>query len=87
MTWRQDRRFVADRGVVTAMGVSASLPVSLALVEAIAGRERADQLPHDLGVASFDEARDSAAFQAVDGVNGRGALNTLGFLGHETVGV
>jgi hypothetical protein len=33
-----DRRYVADRGVVTTTGITASLPVSLALVEAIGGR-------------------------------------------------
>ncbi|HEU5058986.1 MAG TPA: DJ-1/PfpI family protein, partial [Kofleriaceae bacterium] len=40
MRWVRDRRYVADRGVVTTTGVSASLPASLALVEAIAGRDR-----------------------------------------------
>ena len=33
-----DRRYVVDRGVVTTTGVTASVPISLALVEAIAGQ-------------------------------------------------
>jgi putative intracellular protease/amidase len=62
MQWVRDRRYVVDRGVVTTTGVSASLPVSLALVEAIAGRERAASLALELGVDGWDEQHDSAAF-------------------------
>lgn len=62
MAWVRDRRYVVDRGVVTTTGVSASLPVSLALVEAIAGRERATKLARELGVESWDEQHESAAF-------------------------
>jgi putative intracellular protease/amidase len=62
MQWVRDRRYVVDRGVVTTTGVSASLPVSLALVEAIAGRERAQSLALELGVETWDEQHDSAAF-------------------------
>jgi putative intracellular protease/amidase len=58
----RDRRYVVDRGVVTTTGVSASMPVSLALVEAIAGRERATVLARELGVERWDEQHDSAAF-------------------------
>jgi transcriptional regulator GlxA family with amidase domain len=84
MTWRQDRRYVADRGVVSTTGVSASIPVSLALVEAIAGRTRADALASDLGVASYDERHDSQAFQDARGFIGRGAINSANVLGKET---
>lgn len=75
VTWRQDRRYVADRGVVTTTGVSASLPMSLALVEAIAGRAASNRLAASLGVAAYDERHDSAAFQGVEGVIGRGIRN------------
>src|SRR4051794_9970725 len=34
-----DRRFVVDRGVATTTGISASIPMSLTLIEAIAGRD------------------------------------------------
>ena len=42
--WVRNRRYVADDSVVTTTGVTASIPVSLALVEAIAGRERATEV-------------------------------------------
>lgn len=62
MRWVRDRRYVADRGVVTTTGVSASLPASLALVEAIAGQERAGAVAAELGVATWDPRHDSSAF-------------------------
>lgn len=36
-----DRRFVVDQGVATTTGITASMPMSLTLIEAIAGRDRA----------------------------------------------
>jgi putative intracellular protease/amidase len=62
MRWVRDRRYVVDRGVMTTTGVSASLPASLALVEAIAGRPRTSALAAELGVTSWDEQHDSSAF-------------------------
>ena len=62
MNWIRDRRYVVDRGVMTTTGVSASLPASLALVEAFAGRERAAEVARDLGVSSWDTTHDSDAF-------------------------
>jgi transcriptional regulator GlxA family with amidase domain len=84
MIWRKDRRYVADRGVVSTTGVSASIPVSLALVEAIAGRSKADALAVELGVSKFDEAHDSNAFRKADGFLGRGVVNSANLLGQET---
>src|SRR5215211_2354708 len=37
-----DRRLVVDRGVATTTGISASMPMSLAVIEAIAGRDKAE---------------------------------------------
>lgn len=62
MRFVPNRRYVADRGVVTTTGVSASLPASIALVEAIAGTERAAAVASALGVSSWDESHNSAAF-------------------------
>ena len=73
MQWVPDRRYVADDGIVSTTGVTASLPVSLALVEAIAGRERAEEMARELGVASWDTRHDSSAFH-MDGPLLRQAL-------------
>jgi putative intracellular protease/amidase len=61
----RDRRYVADRGIVTTTGVSASVPVSLALVEAIAGRERAAALAQEIGARGWSAEHDSGAFHLV----------------------
>lgn len=61
--WQPHRRYVADRGVITTTGVSAAMPMSIALVEAIAGRERAEVLARDLGVGSWTTIHDSGAYR------------------------
>ena len=63
MTWVRDRRYVVDRGVATSTGITASIPLMLALVEAIAGRDRAQALSMRLGVADWDARHDSSAFK------------------------
>jgi transcriptional regulator GlxA family with amidase domain len=57
-----DRRIVVDRGVATTTGITASMPMSLTLIEAIAGRPRAEAVARDLGVARWDASHDSSAF-------------------------
>lgn len=61
----RDRRYVADRGIVTTTGVSASVPVSLALVEAIGGRERATALAQEIGARGWSAEHDSGAFHLI----------------------
>ena len=85
--WARDRRYVVDRGVASATGITASIPVSLALVEAIAGREHAAQLASRLGIEHWDARHDSASF-GIDATLGRTALrNLLGFWRHRTLGL
>ena len=45
-----DRRIVVDHGVATTTGITASMPMSLTLIEAIAGREKAEAVARDLGL-------------------------------------
>jgi transcriptional regulator GlxA family with amidase domain len=58
-----DRRLVVDHGVVTTTGVTASMPVALTLIEAIAGRDRAEAVGKEIGLAQWDARHDSRAFQ------------------------
>jgi len=83
----RDRLYVADRGVVTTTGVSASLPVSLALVEAIAGRERAEALAREVGASGWDARHDSGAFHLTRRDVFTIAANTVMSWRHETVGL
>jgi putative intracellular protease/amidase len=87
MEWVPDRRYLADEGVVSTTGVSASMPVSIALVEAIAGPERAADLASELGVPFWDARHDSDAFY-LDGPLFRTALKNRWFtLRHDDYGL
>jgi putative intracellular protease/amidase len=58
-----NRRLVADQGVATTTGITASMPMALTLVEAIAGRDKAQAVARDLGLAGWDARHDSNAFK------------------------
>lgn len=62
MTYVPDRRIVVDGNVVTTTGISASIPMALTLVEAIAGRPRAEAVAAEIGFENWNAAHDSAAF-------------------------
>lgn len=57
-----DRRFVVDKGIATTTGITASMPMSLTLIAAIAGRDKAEAVARDLGLARWDARHDSRAF-------------------------
>jgi putative intracellular protease/amidase len=59
----RDVRYVADGNVITTTGVTASIPVSLALVEAIAGQALATALARSLGVRRWDAGHRSTDFK------------------------
>ena len=50
MHYVADRRLVVDQGVTTTTGITASMPMSLTLIEAIAGRDKAEAVGRDIGV-------------------------------------
>ena len=67
--WVKDTRYVADGRVVSSAGISAAMPTSLALVEAIAGHARAAAVASELGVGDWSTQHDSDVFQPRLGVN------------------
>lgn len=82
-----DRRLVADQNVVTTTGISASLPMTLTLIEAIAGREKAEAVARDLGVEHWDISHNSAAFQMTRPFALTVLRNTLAFWNREQLGI
>lgn len=82
-----DRRFVMDRGVATTTGISASMPMSVALIEAIAGHEKAAAAARDLGLVQWDARHLSAAFQFTRPFASTVMGNTLAFWAHEKMGI
>ena len=63
MHYVPDRRFVVDQKVATTTGITAAMPMSLTLIEAIAGREKAEAVARDLGLDHWDARHASDAFK------------------------
>ena len=87
MQWIPNRRYVAADGISTSTGITASIPVTVALVEAIAGRSKAEQLARSLGVANWDARHLSSAFQITWEHQKTFLRNWLSFWRRETIGV
>jgi putative intracellular protease/amidase len=87
MQWVRDRRYVVDRGVATSTGVTASIPLMTALVEAIGGRAEAERLATRLGVANWDARHNSSAFQLSLAHRKTYVRNKLSFWRHDAVGI
>jgi putative intracellular protease/amidase len=82
-----DRRLVVDRGVATTTGISASMPMSLLLIEAIAGPEKAKAVGRELGLTHWDARHDSGAFRFTRRFALTAIANTLAFWKREQLGI
>lgn len=85
--WLRNTRYVVDGNIITTTGVSASIPISLALVEAIAGRERAMAVARTMGANGWSATHRSDHYK----LNARhvftAASNWLSFWSHENIGI
>jgi putative intracellular protease/amidase len=82
-----DRRYVVDRGVATSTGITASMPLVTALVEAIGGRAKAEEVAAKLGLENWDERHTSEAFQLNAEHRKTYLRNRLSFWRHTMVGI
>ena len=87
MQWVRDRRYVVDRGVATSTGITASVPLMIALVEAIGGRAEAEKLAMRLGTPDWDARHRSSAFQLTLEHQKTFVRNRLAFWRHEAIGI
>jgi len=71
--WERNIRYVSDGKIVSSAGISASIPVSIALVEAIAGYQKAYSLALELGVTDWTSQHNSEIFVNFEG---RGLFNS-----------
>lgn len=85
--WIKNRRFVADGNIVSTAGVTASIPVSLAIIEAVAGRKVATKTASDLGVGDWSPSHNTDAYSMPAWMKVRAASNLLSFWGHRTIGL
>lgn len=84
-TWVRDRRYVQDGPIISTTGVSASIPMSLALVEAIGGRATAEATARRLGVSDWSAAHRTADFHLSKGDYARAIGVLAAVWSHETV--
>lgn len=82
-----DRRFVVDGAIATTTGITASMPMSLTLIEAIAGRDKARAVGRDLGLMGWDARHDSDAFRFTRSFALTAIGNTLAFWNRERLGM
>lgn len=87
MQWVPDRRYVSDDRITTSTGVSANIPVMMALVEAIGGEAAAARVAEGIGVDHWDARHRSSAFSLTTEHRKTFIRNTLAVWRHETVGI
>jgi putative intracellular protease/amidase len=85
--WLRNRRYVADGNVITTSGVSASIPIAVALVEAISGRAAAERVASKLGVTDWSPVHDSEQFKLNASALFTLFRNKAMFWRHEALGV
>jgi putative intracellular protease/amidase len=67
--WLENVRYVADGNVISSAGISTAQPLALALVEAIAGREKAASVAAGLGAGDWSSRHDSGVYAPKFGHN------------------
>lgn len=82
-----DRRIVIDKGVATTTGITASMPMSLTLIEAIAGRAKAEAVARDINLAGWDARHDSNAFKFTRPFALTAIGNSVAFWNYERLGI
>jgi transcriptional regulator GlxA family with amidase domain len=87
MRYVEDRRIVVDDGVATTTGISASMPMSLTLIEAIAGRDKARAIGREIGLPEWDARHESDAFRFTRPFALTAIGNTAAFWTHEKLGI
>lgn len=82
-----DRRIVVDGRVATTTGITASMPISLTLIEAIAGRPKAEAVAKDLGLTRWGAGHDSGGFLLTQRFAVTVLRNVLAFWRREEMGI
>jgi transcriptional regulator GlxA family with amidase domain len=82
-----DRRIIADGPVVTTTGITASMPLALMLIEAIAGSAKAQSVATDIGLEHWDARHDSRQFAFTRPFAWTVLTNQLAFWRRERIGL
>jgi putative intracellular protease/amidase len=82
-----NRRMVGDGRMVSTTGITASMPMMLTLIEAIAGRTKAEAVARDLGLASWNAQHASGTFKFTRSFATTVLLNRLAFWNRDEFGI
>lgn len=82
-----NRRLVVDGRVVTTTGITASMPMMLTLIEAIAGRAKAEAVASELGLEQWDARHASGAFRLTRPFVTTVLANVMAFWNREELGI
>jgi putative intracellular protease/amidase len=82
-----DRSMVSDGSVTTTTGITASMPMMLTLIEAIAGRAKAEAVASDLGLAGWNARHASSAFKLTRPFATTVLANRMAFWNREEFGI
>jgi putative intracellular protease/amidase len=85
--WISNRRYISDGNIITTTGVTASIPISLAIIEAIAGQKKAEEVAHHFGADEWGSYHESAPFQLSAKHIITAAKNLTAFWSYEDVGI
>jgi transcriptional regulator GlxA family with amidase domain len=85
--WMRNTRYIAEGKIITTSGVSASIPIAIALVEAIAGRARAEELAKNLGANDWSPRHNSEQFRLTPRAFLTALANKAMFWRHEELGI
>lgn len=85
--WIRNARYISDGNIITSSGISSSIPLSIALVEAIAGREKAAELATHVGVENWSNEHQSDNFRLNANFFLKAIGNKLSFWSHENIAI
>lgn len=85
--WVRDRRYLQDGAIISTAGASASMPMSLALLEAVAGRQTAAATARRMGVTDWSADHRTADYALRKGDVSGAVKSALAFWNHEIVEV
>ncbi|ABZ95211.1 Transcriptional regulator [Leptospira biflexa serovar Patoc strain 'Patoc 1 (Ames)'] len=60
--WTQNRRYVQDQNIITTTGVTASLPISIAIIEFLADQKKAKRVAEEFGIPNWSANHNSEEF-------------------------
>ncbi|HKU17338.1 MAG TPA: DJ-1/PfpI family protein [Steroidobacteraceae bacterium] len=87
MRYVPNRRLVVDGNIATTTGITASIPMSLTLIEAIAGRDKATAVAREIGLSHWDARHASDAFKFTRPFATTVLGNTLAFWNRDKLGI